>query len=188
MSNWWPQPGHFPEVIGLVRHSIKKRAYRSRIRSNLYRRSVYGGFGNPLTQTLNSSGAEDVVEFKRLVDLGEPFGPVGGTAAAALIERQFQLAQQAGDLLPRRHVAQARTGAKGCFVEVVERRPRRDCVSQVQPTTACNAYQRDTGSERIQAINISAATQVSLPTRLEIERSNANQIRLQTSLLRQCIA
>jgi len=34
-------------------------------------------------------GAEDIVELERLVDLGEPFGPVGGAAAAALVERQF---------------------------------------------------------------------------------------------------
>src|SRR5258705_2850063 len=65
---------------------------------------------------------EDVVELERFVDLGKPFGPVGSAAAAPLIERQFQLAQQAGDLLARRHVAQARTGAKGCFVNVGERR------------------------------------------------------------------
>src|SRR5260221_13077015 len=67
------------------------------------------------------SGAEDVVDFERLVDLGEPLGPVGCAAAAALVERQFQLAQQAGDLLARRHVPQAGTGAKCCFVEVVKR-------------------------------------------------------------------
>jgi len=33
------------------------------------------------------SGAEDVVGFKGLVDLGEPFGTVGGAAAAAFVER-----------------------------------------------------------------------------------------------------
>src|SRR5947207_11254906 len=68
-----------------------------------------------------SRGAEDVVEFERFVDLAEPFGPVGSAAAAPLVEGQFQLAQQAGHLLARRHVTQARTGAKGCFVDVVER-------------------------------------------------------------------
>src|SRR5580704_11512752 len=67
------------------------------------------------------SGAEDVVDFERLVDLGEPLGAVGGAAAAALIERQFQLAQQAGHLLARRHMAQARAGAECRLVEVVER-------------------------------------------------------------------
>jgi hypothetical protein len=38
-------------------------------------------------------GAEDVVDLERLVELIEPFGPVGCAAAAALIDRQFQLAQ-----------------------------------------------------------------------------------------------
>src|SRR6266550_686332 len=66
-------------------------------------------------------GAEDVVEFERFVDLAEPFGRVGSAAAVPLVEGQFQLAQQAGDLLARRHVTQARTGAKGCIVDVVER-------------------------------------------------------------------
>lgn len=37
--------------------------------------------------------AEDVVDLERLADLIEPFGPVGCAAAAALIDRQFQLAQ-----------------------------------------------------------------------------------------------
>ena len=36
-----------------------------------------------------------------LSTLVEPFGPAGRAAAATLIERQFQLAQQAGDLLAR---------------------------------------------------------------------------------------
>src|SRR5712671_7589044 len=61
------------------------------------------------------------MELEWLVDLDEPFSPVGGAAAAPLIQRQFQLAQQAGDLLARRHVAQARTGAKGSFADVIER-------------------------------------------------------------------
>src|SRR5882724_12374798 len=75
----------------------------------------------------SGSGAEDVMDFKRLVDLVEPFGPVGGAAAAALIERQFQLAQQARHFLPRRHVAQARAGAEGRLIEVVERgKPARE--------------------------------------------------------------
>jgi hypothetical protein len=34
---------------------------------------------------------QNVGRIERLVDLGEPFSPVGGTAAAALIERKFQL-------------------------------------------------------------------------------------------------
>src|SRR5258705_5791090 len=61
------------------------------------------------------------MDLERLVDLVEPFGTVGGATAAALIERQFQLAQQARDLLPRRYVAHARTGAERGLVEVVER-------------------------------------------------------------------
>jgi hypothetical protein len=36
--------------------------------------------------------AENVVNFERLVHLAEPLGAVGRPAAAALIERQFQLA------------------------------------------------------------------------------------------------
>ena len=61
------------------------------------------------------------MEFERLVDLVEPLGTVGRAAAAAFIERQFQLAQQAGDLLARGQVAHARTGAERRLVEVVER-------------------------------------------------------------------
>src|SRR5258708_35353334 len=57
-----------------------------------------------------NSGAEDVVGLERLVDLGEPFGPVGGAAAAALVERQLELTQQAGHLLARGDIAQARAG------------------------------------------------------------------------------
>jgi hypothetical protein len=40
-----------------------------------------------------SSGAENVVDFEGLVDLVEPFDPVGGPAAAALIQWQLELAQ-----------------------------------------------------------------------------------------------
>src|SRR5436309_1340553 len=66
------------------------------------------------------SDSEDVVDFKRLIDLGKPLRPVGGAAAAAFIERQFQLTQQAGDFLPGRDVPHARPGAKGPLVEVIE--------------------------------------------------------------------
>src|ERR1700727_1080229 len=66
------------------------------------------------------SGAEDVVGFKRLVDLGKPFGTVGGAAAAAFVERQFQLAQQARDFLTRGDMPHARPGAKRRLVELVE--------------------------------------------------------------------
>ena len=38
------------------------------------------------------SGLQNVVDLERLVDLAEPFGAVGRTAAAALVERQLQLA------------------------------------------------------------------------------------------------
>ena len=48
---------------------------------------------NKLSELPTPSGAEDVMEFERLVDLGEPFGAIGCAAAAAFIERQFQLAQ-----------------------------------------------------------------------------------------------
>src|SRR3984957_5471956 len=67
------------------------------------------------------SGLQDVVDFERLVDLAEPFGAVGCAAPAALVERQLQLAQQACDLLTRRHMAHAWAGAKRCLVEIVER-------------------------------------------------------------------
>jgi hypothetical protein len=64
------------------------------------RRAVAGlacappGEGNleiAVTTHRRSLSAEDVVDFERLVDLGEPFGPVGGAAAAPLVQRQFQL-------------------------------------------------------------------------------------------------
>src|ERR1700748_7744 len=64
---------------------------------------------------------EDVVDIERLVDLIEPFGPVGCAAPAALIDRQFQLAQQARDLSLRHHLLHARAGAE-CLIEVVKRR------------------------------------------------------------------
>jgi hypothetical protein len=35
----------------------------------------------------NVSGAEDIMDFQRLIDLAEPFGAVGRTATSALIER-----------------------------------------------------------------------------------------------------
>src|SRR5947209_11653371 len=68
-----------------------------------------------------NSGAEDIVGFKRLVDLSEPFGTVGGAAAAAFVERQFQLTQQAADLLAGRDMPHARPGAERRLVEVVKR-------------------------------------------------------------------
>jgi hypothetical protein len=67
-----------------------------------------------------ASGAENIVDFERLIDLGKPFGTIGGAAAATFVERQIQLPQQAHDLLARRHMPEARTGAEGRFVEVVE--------------------------------------------------------------------
>ena len=53
----------------------------------------------------NVSGAKNVVELERLVDLGEPFGAVGGAAPAALVERQLELAQQTRNLLAGSQVA-----------------------------------------------------------------------------------
>jgi hypothetical protein len=41
----------------------------------------------PVSLVRRISGAEDVVGIERLVDLGEPFGTVGGAAAAAFVER-----------------------------------------------------------------------------------------------------
>src|ERR1700733_369879 len=60
------------------------------------------------------------MDFERLVDLAEPFGPVGRAAAAALVERQFQLAQQAGHLFARRDMAEIRAGAERRLVDIVE--------------------------------------------------------------------
>ena len=56
--------------------------------------------------TIDGSGPQNFVEFERLVYLQEPFGAVRCAAAAGLIQRQFQVAQQTGDFLARRHVAQ----------------------------------------------------------------------------------
>src|SRR3984885_5116288 len=70
--------------------------------------------------TTNRSDPDNVVEFERLIELAEPLGTVSCATTAAFIERQFQLAQQVGDLLARRDVAHARTGAQGCLIEVVK--------------------------------------------------------------------
>ena len=51
-----------------------------------------------------NSRVHKIGHFEGLVDLGKPFGPVGSAAAAALVERQLQLPQQAGDLFSRRCV------------------------------------------------------------------------------------
>jgi len=61
------------------------------------------------------------VDFERLVDLVEPLRPVGGTAAAALVERQLQLAQQARHFLASGDIAEARAGVQRRLVEIVER-------------------------------------------------------------------
>src|SRR5579864_6942168 len=68
------------------------------------------------------SGADDVVNLERLIDLAEPFRPTGRAASPALIQRQLQLAQQARHLLPRRHMAEVGPGAQRGLVDVVERR------------------------------------------------------------------
>src|SRR5438046_160948 len=81
------------------------------------RRSSSAGFG----RSASDLGADDVVEFERLVDLVEPFGPIRSAAPAALIERKLQLAQQARHLLARRDMAEIRAGAERRLVEVVER-------------------------------------------------------------------
>jgi hypothetical protein len=59
------------------------------------------------------------MDLERLVHLIEPFGSVGA-AAAALIDRQFQLTQQVRDLFPRRHMVYSRVGAECCLIKVVE--------------------------------------------------------------------
>jgi hypothetical protein len=64
---------------------------------------------------------ENVMDLERLVHLIEPFGTVGRAAAAALIDRQLQVTQQARDLFPRRHMVYARVGAECCLIKVVER-------------------------------------------------------------------
>ena len=61
------------------------------------------------------------MDLERLVDLGEPFGAVGGTPAAAFVERQLQLPQQTHYLFARGNVPHARTGAEGLLVQIVQR-------------------------------------------------------------------
>jgi len=73
-------------------------------------------------------GAEDVVDLERLVDLIEPFGPIGCAAATALIDWQFQFAQLALDLFLRHHVLHARESAQQSAVIV--------SISRVQGPTA----------------------------------------------------
>src|SRR4051812_37409015 len=68
------------------------------------------------------SRAEDVMHLERLVDLREPFGPVGGTTPASFVEREFQLAQKAGDLLACGDVTEARPHSKRGLVKMIERR------------------------------------------------------------------
>jgi len=103
-----------PTVLGELARSTSKLSLkgRRRCRANSSRVRSTGGSLRPAKSArvrIVALGrrlySENVVEFERLVDLCEPFGPVGCAAAAALIERQFQLAQQAGDLLARGHVA-----------------------------------------------------------------------------------
>src|SRR5690348_10334988 len=65
--------------------------------------------------------ADNVVDFKRLVDLGEPFGPISRPPSAMFVQGQLELAEQARHLFPRRHVTEIRAGAEGSFVDVVER-------------------------------------------------------------------
>src|SRR6185437_14002412 len=90
------------------------------------------------------SRANDVMKFERLVELVEPFGPVGRAAAAAFVQRQLQLAQQAGDFLAGGDMSEARTGAERGLVEVVERgqaarkelaidHPLREAVDRTEP-------------------------------------------------------
>jgi hypothetical protein len=67
--------------------------------------------------TPNLSDPDDVVDFERLIELAEPLGPIGSSAPTTLIQRQFQLAQQVGDLLARRDMAHAWAGAQGCPIE-----------------------------------------------------------------------
>jgi hypothetical protein len=65
--------------------------------------------------------ADNVVDFQRLVDLGEPFRPVRRPPAAAFIKRQLELAQQARYLFPRRDMAAVRPRSERGFVYIVER-------------------------------------------------------------------
>src|SRR5258706_15879582 len=60
------------------------------------------------------------MDFERLVDMAEPFGPVGCAAGPALIDRQFQVAQQARDLFPGHHMPHAPASAE-CLMKVVKR-------------------------------------------------------------------
>src|SRR5689334_22000630 len=65
---------------------------------------------------------QNVVDFERLVDLGEPFGPICRATAASFVERQLKLAQQARDLFARRDMAEVWSCAEGGLVDVIESR------------------------------------------------------------------
>src|SRR6185437_7141398 len=60
------------------------------------------------------------MNFERLVDLSEPLRPVGRATAASLVEREFELAQQARYLLTRRDVAEIGPCAESGLVDVIE--------------------------------------------------------------------
>jgi hypothetical protein len=68
-----------------------------------------------------SSGVEDIVHLKRLVDLAEPFSPVRRATPAAFVERQLELPQQICHLLPRRGMAGIRANSEGRFLEIIKR-------------------------------------------------------------------
>src|SRR6266403_610407 len=98
--------------------------------------------------------ADDIVEFERLVDLAEPFGAVGGAATAALVEREFQLAQQARNLLARGDVTEIRPGAERGLVEVVERgEPAREKLAVHHPLReTVDGAEAEAGREIVEAV------------------------------------
>ena len=61
------------------------------------------------------------MQLEWLVDLAEPFGAIGRTAAPTLIERKVEPTQQTGDFFPGGDMTEVRAGSKGDFVNVVQR-------------------------------------------------------------------
>ena len=64
------------------------------------------------------------MDLERLAPRHDPLGLRGRPFTSAFIERELDRLHQAHDLLSRRHVGGARTGAERVVVEVVERRER----------------------------------------------------------------
>src|SRR6516164_9919799 len=91
----------------------------TRIGGIRFREGTLTGTGS--SSVPSRSGAEDIVDFDRRVNLAEPFGAVGRAAAAALVEGQPELAQQARHLLAGGDMAEIGPHAERGLIDVVER-------------------------------------------------------------------